>query len=398
MKNHVKQWAVLLFSVATLLSIFSLFFFWTTTPPNLTRLELYTLLSDQPLDLHKPLQKQVIHLQEEEYRMDSTIKPELNEVIERLYKRYKPKYAAFVAIDPSNGAILSMVDYSRGGHEGHLALRGSFPAASIFKVVTSAAAIEGAKLSPSSRIPFNGSATSLYKQNLGYGRNRWTRFVRLDDALARSINSVFGKVAIHKIGQRKLQQYANALGFNQTLSFDVPVDISRAIIPGDSFGIAESGSGYTKRQTISPLQAALLAGTIINGGVTPNPYFIKRLTHHSGYTVYARENALLPQAISPDTAYTLAQMMEKTITKGTARRHYRDYQRHPILSKLFIGGKTGSLTGEDPKGKHDWFMGFAQSTEDPSRKIAFASLITSGKYWRVKPSYIARKFILKYFQ
>ena len=339
-----------------------------------------------------------ISLRNENFEVISSIQLNLQERIEKLYRRYNPLYAALVALDPTTGEVLALVDHSSKGHVENLALRGTFPAASVFKLVTSAAAIESGHMSSETRIPFNGSYTSLYKRNLTYRTNHWTRFIPLGDALAKSINSVFGKVAIYGVGQKNLQNYANAFGFNRPINFDMPVDISNVTVPADRFGIAESGSGYTTDQTLSPMQGALIAATVINDGKTPRPIFVTSVLDREKKPVYTQNAELIGSPISAATAKQIAMMMEKTITKGTARGSFRDYNRHPTLSKLFIGAKTGSLTGNNPQGKVDWFVGFAQSSVDPTRKIAFASLIVNGKYWRVKSAYIARQLILEYFK
>jgi beta-lactamase class D len=49
----------------------------------------------------------------------------------------------------------------------------------------------------------------------------------------------------------------------------------------------------------------------------------------------------------------------------------------------------------DPKGKYDWFVGYARSGK---RKIAVASLVISQKTWRVKSSYLARRAFEQYFK
>lgn len=335
---------------------------------------------------------------EDSVNIQLTIDSDLQEHMEKLFLRYKPDYAAFVAIDASTGKVLALTDFSKTGHEENLALRSTFPAASIFKVVTSAAAIEEGGLDPHSRIPFNGSTTSLYKKNINFKVNRWTRFVSLENALARSINSVFGKIAAHGLGHQVMQRFANAFYFNSDINFDFDLDESHAEVPEDMFGLAESGSGYTRQQTISPIHGAMIAASVINKGWMPKPYIVESVANAEGKILYQHVNKPSRPTMLASTAERLAEMMEKTILIGTARKHYRDYRRHPVLSNLFIGGKTGSLTGYKPRGKYDWFVGFAQDEANPERKIAFASMIINGKFWRVKSSFLARQAVLQYFR
>ncbi len=338
--------------------------------------------------------------EDKQYNVHFTLDKELQEKIESLYERYNPVYAAFVAMDPETGKILAMVDYSTESSEENLNLKASYPAASIFKVVTSAAALGEGKITPHARFAVNGRYTTLYKSNLRDTVNRWTRFISIEEAFAKSVNTVFGKIAMNKVGPAVMQRYANGFAFNQTIDFEMPLQMGSAIIPtDDEFGLAESGSGYTKRQTLNPIQGSMIAAAIINGGKMPSPYVVESVTDASGHILYEAEvNKNLLRPVDQETSRSLAMIMENTITRGTARKEYRDYNHHPVLSKLFIGAKTGSLSGTEPAGKYDWFVGFAQSSSNPKKKIAFASMIVNRKFWRVKASHIAREAIIQQFK
>lgn len=335
----------------------------------------------------------------EQLQVHFTLDKDLQKKIESLYDRYDPAFAAFVAMDPDTGKILALVDHSQDGHEGNLALKSSYPAASVFKVVTSAAALGEGKIRPNSRFPVNGRFSTLYKSNLRDTVNRWTRYITIEEAFAKSVNTVFGKIAMTRVGPQTMQKYANGFGFNQHLDFDMPIDMGAAIIPvGDEFGLAESGSGYTRRQTLNPIQGAMIAAGVINGGRIPAPLLVESVKRSDGTSAYQAEaNPDLFKPIDKETAKSLSLIMEHTITQGTARKEFRDYNHHPVLSNLFIGAKTGSLSGLNPAGRYDWFVGFAQSSANPKRKIVFASMIVNRKYWRVKSSHIAREAIIEYF-
>ncbi|MGZ3711388.1 MAG: penicillin-binding transpeptidase domain-containing protein [Bdellovibrionota bacterium] len=334
------------------------------------------------------------------YRVHFTLDADLQAKIEDVYQRYSPDYAAFVALDPETGKILAMVDYSSQGHEGNLALKATFPAASVFKIVTSAAALDQGKIRPNALFPVNGRYGTLYKGNLRDYVNRWTRFITIEEAFAKSVNTVFGKIAMTRVGPSVLQKYANGFGFNQKIDFEMPLEMGQALVPtDDDFGLAEAGSGYTQRQTMNPVQGALMAASVINGGRMVVPHVVESMTTDDGTKVYEmEEGGMLFHPMDQDTAKSLSMIMENTITRGTARKEYRDYNHHPVLSKLFIGAKTGSLTGTTPAGRYDWFVGFAQSSSNPKKKIAFASMIINRKYWKVKSSHIAREAIIEHFQ
>jgi cell division protein FtsI/penicillin-binding protein 2 len=335
-----------------------------------------------------------------ELRLHLTLDKELQERVEDLYERYNPAYAAFVAIDPDTGKILAMVDHSAEGHEGNLALQATYPAASTFKIVTSAAALGEGKIPPNTRFAVNGRYGTLYKSNLRNTVNRWTRFISIEEAFAKSVNTVFAKIAMNRVGPAIMQRYADAFGFNQKIDFDMPMEMGSAVVPtDDAFGLAESGSGYTRRQTLNPIQGAMMAASVINGGNMPAPYIVDSVTEPDGTELYEAEvNNSLFHPLDRETARSLAAIMEHTVTQGTARKEYRDYNHHPVLSRLFIGAKTGSLSGMNPAGRYDWFIGFAQLSDNPRKKIAFASMIVNRKFWRVKSAYIAREAIIEHFR
>lgn len=372
-----------------------------TRPSQLSREELASILGPQRITSnHLKLDSFPVFKDGKNYNLQFTLDRELQERVEETYQRYDPSYAAFVALDPDTGKILAMVDYASEKHEGNLALQATFPAASVFKVVTSAAAMGDGKIRPNALFPVNGRYTTLYKSNLREVVNRWTRFITIEEAFAKSVNSVFGKIAMNRVGPGALQKYADNFGFNQKIPFDMPIEMGSVSVPtDDEFGLAESGSGYTRKQTLNPVQGALIAASMVNGGRIPSPYLVSEVTDGSGEKVYEAEpNGSLFRPVDQETAKHLALLAEQTITRGTARREFRDYNHHPILSKLFIGGKTGSLSGTAPAGKYDWFVGFAQSSSDPKKKIAFASMIVNRKYWKVKSYYVAREAIIHHFR
>ncbi|MGE3261494.1 MAG: penicillin-binding transpeptidase domain-containing protein [Bacteriovoracia bacterium] len=367
---------------------------------QMERSEIAKILGDQRLTSnHLKLDYFPIESGDKSYRVHFTLDAELQAKIENVYERYSPDFGAFVALDPETGKILAMVDYSSQGHEGNLALQATFPAASVFKMVTSTAALDEGKIRPNALFPVNGRYGTLYKGNLRDYVNRWTRFITIEEAFAKSVNTVFGKIAMTRVGPAALQKYANGFGFNQKIDFEMPLEMGSALVPTDDFGLAESGSGYTQRQTLNPIQAALMAASVINGGRMVVPHVVEDVSTADGAKVYEMEDGgMLFHPMDQDTAKSLSMIMENTITRGTARKEYRDYNHHPVLSKLFIGAKTGSLSGTAPAGRYDWFVGFAQSSTNPKKKIAFASMIINRKYWKVKASHVAREAIISHFQ
>ncbi|MEW6056709.1 MAG: penicillin-binding transpeptidase domain-containing protein [Bdellovibrionota bacterium] len=328
-----------------------------------------------------------------------SIDPRLQQTIEEKLKKGKVPYAAFVAMDARTGQIVAMASHGRG--QENLNLRASFPAASIFKIVTAAAALETGRLRPESLIPVRGGYHTLYKQNVLAGgiepspRSRYTRLISFQDALAKSVNSVFGKVGIFGVGPENLKKISERFQFGRHIPFEMPVELSHAPIPDDDFGIAEAASGYTRKNTLSPLHGVLIAAAVANDGVMMEPSIVSRLTTLDGDVRYNFEPKTLDKVLDPRTAENLSIMMNKTIINGTSRHAFRGRTRNSVLSELFIGGKTGTLNGWDPVGRYDWFVGFA---EHEGTRLAVAALCIHDAYRGVKASQIARSAFEAYFK
>jgi cell division protein FtsI/penicillin-binding protein 2 len=328
------------------------------------------------------------------YSIDSN----LQHVMENLFHSYNPDYGAFVAIDPATGKVLAMVSYVRDNAElenENFALRASFPSASVFKVVTATAAIENHKISGDTVIPFNGRKHTLYRgQILKSAVTRWTHFITFKEAFARSVNTVFGRVGAYTVGFEGLRLYADRFGFDHKISADMPIQEGHAHITNDAWSLAESASGFTKGNTMSPIQGALIAASVANDGVMMEPYIVESLESEEGQRVYSAQPKVASVAMERTTAREIRTLMKETVLHGTSRGSFRGFFRRGF-SLLDVGGKTGSLTGYDPRGKYDWFVGYA---DNGPQRIAVAALTIHEKQWRVKSSYLARRAFESYFK
>lgn len=97
---------------------------------------------------------------------------------------------------------------------------------------------------------------------------------------------------------------------------------------------------------ISPLEMTAAYAPFINGGVYTKPYIYTKVYDKSGSVILehrVRDN----QALSPQTAYIMTQLLRRVVTSGTGTLAN-------LPSGVFAAGKTG--TTDDNKDK--WFVGF----------------------------------------
>lgn len=330
-------------------------------------------------------------------KVEYTFVPSLQAEARRLLDRYNPDYGVFVAIEPDTGQVLAMADSTRAGGEGEsLAVKNSFPAASISKIITAVAAINEEVASVSTVIPFNGKSTSLYKKNVFHHKDhKWTRKPTLQESFAKSVNSVFGRLGAVMLGGERMFRYAVDLGFNRSFDSDFVFGAGQIELnPADDWQVAEMASGYTRRNTLSPVHGAVLGAIPINGGKLVAPVIVKSLIDPDGIPIYVSDAPAVSTIMTEQATGQLRAMMESTVSIGSARKSFRNFHRNH-RSDIVVGGKTGSLTGFHPKGKYDWFVGFAQQG---TKKIAYAMLCINKEKWYVKSARFAREMLEFYFR
>jgi cell division protein FtsI/penicillin-binding protein 2 len=345
------------------------------------------------LKLHPELEEPKTAVQVE-YTIDENLQKEA----EKLLRSYHPDYGAIVTMDATTGRILTMASYQKNEGEGdtNLALRATYPAASVFKIVTATAALDKYELSPDTLVMYNGGNHTLYRKNvMNSNVNRWTRNITLREAFARSINTVFARLSFERLQPKDLREYAIRFGFNQTFPTDLPVDPSFTDIPEEkNFHLAEVASGYNKVTTMSPIQGAMIAASVAQDGVMRVPYIVERVRDDKGQVLFQSEPVTAAVTMTHAGAQRLKELMEATVTSGTGRKSFRSLVRDRKFEELEMGGKTGSLHGDNPKGKVDWFVGYAISEKS---RLAVAAITVNKEKWTVKATYLAQSVFRKHF-
>lgn len=317
-----------------------------------------------------------------------------------LQQRMRPGTArciAVVVMDPATGKILSMIGFDRDTPENNPCTESRFPAASIFKIVTAAAAIEKLNVDPESEFTFNGRKHTLYKSQLHEKTNKYTNHISLMDSFAQSVNPVFGKLGANYLGAEVLEEYASSFGFNRPIEFEIPVITSSASLSDEPYNWAEIASGFNRQTAISPLHGAILAAAIINGGWLMEPSIVDHVTDETGQILYRSHPRPISQVISPKASEKMDSLMKATITSGTAKNTFNRRRQDRVLSRLHIGGKTGSITDTDGEARLDWFVGYAKEKSGEAA-IVISTIVAHEKYMGTRSTEYARMVMKHYFK
>ncbi len=325
-----------------------------------------------------------------------SIDQELQERVEKVLRTSQVPYGVFVAIEPKSGRILAMVAHSfiYPAWEQN-SFFNLYPMASLFKIVTAAAALEQKKVSPETVFAFRGKNTSENPRYWYVKPGSHNQQMPLDVALGKSVNPVFGRLASDVVGRDAMVSFAERFGFNRELMPGTSLKASCAVKPQTDEELKLMGAGLCHEVKISPLHAATIMAAIANEGVMMFPVLTQEIRNGKGETIYNQQSRQLCSLVSPSTASQLSRMLGKTVSSGTSRKAFHDRRGRARLASLSIAAKTGSIDGKDPAGHYSWFAAYAPAN-DP--QIALVALVINGNKWRIKASYVGEQALEEFFK
>lgn len=253
------------------------------------------------------------------------------------------------------------------------ATQSGYAPGSTMKVVTAAAALDSGEFQPDSildgdtGIPISG----VPLENFGgqsFGETTLT------DALTNSVNTVWAQVG-EQLGTETMFEYMDRFGFSKRPPLDYPphqmsasgvFDGRRLLDSGDSVDIGRVAIGQERLQ-VTPVQMAMVASAVANGGVLMKPEFVQSITDPDGRTEEV-EPEQESRVMSEQAASTLAEMMSNVVDEGTGTA--------AALAGINVAGKTGTAE-RDAGDNQAWFVGFAP-VDDPQVAIAVTVERTSG--------------------
>lgn len=254
------------------------------------------------------------------------------------------------------------------------ATQGLYPPGSTFKVVTAAAGLESGTITPETTIDAPGTI-EVEGNPLSNDFNEDFIGASLDTALTNSVNTWFAQLG-QKVGQDELFETMEKFGFNSTPPIDLPDDEVY------NSGVTVEGQTLTRRDPIdlgrmsigqerllaTPLQMAMVAAAVANGGKLMKPQIWNRVIDPDGRVSDRLDPDEYSEPVSEQTAADLTTAMEGVVSEGTGT--------NAAIPGVAVAGKTGTAEtpGNDACGggveqNQAWFIGFAPA-EDPQIAIA----------------------------
>lgn len=315
--------------------------------------------------------------------------------------------AAGVAIDPRTGAVLALASYptfrpdvfqsgsarevqrvlsSPGRPLLDRAIAGEYPAASTYKIISAAAALEAGFYTPGETIRSPGNVT-LYKTRFQGFRNIDHGIIALPEALEVSSDTFFYELADRSYRRQgwPFQVWSRNFGLGRPTGLDLTEGESRGLVPdlaykrrtcdravdpincswrpGDSVNMS-IGQGNV---LVTPIQMAVAYAAIANGGRVVTPTLGRAVVDADGRVLrdLVGARASRPLGLSKDNLQLIRSGLERATNAngGTATPVFGG-----LPPQFRVAGKTG--TAENPSGiDHAWWVGYAPA-DDPSIVVA----------------------------
>jgi cell division protein FtsI/penicillin-binding protein 2 len=313
-----------------------------------------------------------------------TLDARIQEGLNGFLRANQSPLATAVIVDIATGEIRAMVQgrpMRDETHELNAALWAHFPAASLFKTIVAAAAMETSLMDEDRPLRMEGGCNDIHPTGV------WTELsereqrlgMTMRSAYGRSCNGYFANLIVNNVGLGTVTTLARKFGWGRPIEADFEVEPSALTTPdprgASTLAVGRFGAGFGL-VGISAVHAAWIATALANDGVP------KALRIFKDSPVSPDDPSR--RLVSEDTAARLRSIMSASVHGGTAATAFRA-ERYREVRDL-AGGKTGTLTGHAPKALITLFLGL-MPVDKP--EVAVATIVAMDGPWRVKAAQLA---------
>jgi len=296
-------------------------------------------------------------------RVEYAFDAELTDRIWKVLHRARVQRGHAIVLDPDSGRVLAYVSTDPEAFPPDQV----YPAASLVKVVTAAAALNQDPAVVDRPCRYAGNPYRLRRSQIDPPRGG--REVSFERALAMSNNHCFAQLAVHAVGGDALLEAFRRFGWMEAPAPGfAPGEVSAG---DDAYDLGRLGCGMGGCR-ITPRHAVQLAASLVHGERV-EPWWLQRVTDADGRELALPVQRPWRRVMTQGLADELREMLVRTTTRGTARAAFRDRRGRPRLGPVAVAGKTGNLSGSEPRGRYEWFIGVAPA-ERPSVAVAVVQL------------------------
>ena len=289
--------------------------------------------------------------------IDANIQYMAEQALDAQVAKVKAAHGTVVVQDPHTGQILALAVSPRFNPNDqkhmdasaltNLAVSDVYEPGSTFKLVTYAAALDGAGVLPTDIVDCQGGVMTMYGRTFHDDKSDHYGRITVKQALEHSSDVGAAKMAL-KLGNEKFYKYMKGFGFGERTGVELPSE-TRGLLRAPKKWSATSFMSLAIGQEIgvTPVQLAAMVSTIANGGVYLPPHVLLESTDQMKGDARLKPAAFHPanqlpgtlpegshRVITELTSATMREMMRGIVVEGTGKE--------AALNGYSSGGKTGT--------------------------------------------------------
>ena len=281
------------------------------------------------------------------------------------------------------------------------ATQGRYVPGSVFKIVTAIAALGSGAIEPATTFPEQPAAertgllVSGFRVRDGHHPSTGRRALDLVGATEASCNIYYALAGL-RTGGGALADWAGRLGFGEPIPFDLPTGTSQMTGGGgplaggfaDDVELANAAFGQAE-VLVTPLQMALVAGTVANDGVLMRPHLVAAIESERG-----GRRTIEPEAWRTVLPVAKARAIREAMIRAVEGDLGRRFTSGADVPGMLVAGKSGTAELGGSGEPHSWFIGFAPA-DDPV--VAIAVIVERGGRGGERAAPLAGEMLRRYF-
>ena len=314
--------------------------------------------------------------------IDENIQYFVEKVAEDALKKHNADSVSIAVMNPNNGEILGMVNKPgfnpNNPYEGSEEFKGkdesaklqnmwrntivsdAFEPGSIFKIITSIAAIEE-NIAGKDEVYYCDGSLNVAGKNIKCWKPGGHGVQNFNQTLENSCNVAFMEMGA-KLGAEKLNEYIKLFGFGTQSGIDLPGEatgIVKNVEDISSVDLATISFGQTN--TMNGIQFMTALNAVANGGDLIQPHIMKELSHKDDNGTKIIDEVFVPKIqeniVDEKSTMRVKEALESTVSNGSSK--------DAGIEGIKVAGKTGtaekvdSETGTYGAGYIASFAGFA---------------------------------------
>ena len=298
--------------------------------------------------------------------IDENIQYFVEKVAEDALKKHNADSVSIAVMNPNNGEILGMVNKPgfnpNNPYEGSEAFKGkdesaklqnmwrntivsdAFEPGSIFKIITSIAAIEE-NIAGKDEVYYCDGSLNVAGRNIKCWKPGGHGVQNFNQTLENSCNVAFMEMGA-KLGAEKLNEYIKLFGFGTQSGIDLPGEATGIVKNVEDISAVDLATiSFGQTNTMNGIQFMTALNAVANGGDLIQPHIMKELSHKDDNGTKIIDEVFVPKIqeniVDEKSTMRVKEALESTVSNGSSK--------DAGIEGIKVAGKTGTAEKVDPE-------------------------------------------------